>query len=73
VSLNRALTTAVDHNGVTCRATQQLVELAQRLTLGSLVGVGVDLVRGRDVRVAEDHLSATPPLDRTRLTGGATG
>jgi len=38
---------------------EQLVELGQCGALGCLVNVGVDLLRGADVRVAKDDLSVT--------------
>jgi hypothetical protein len=38
-------------------AAEQLVKPGQGFPLGGLVYVGVDLVRGRDVRVAKDGLS----------------
>jgi hypothetical protein len=43
--------------GRSLAAAEQLVELGQRLAAGGLIDVGVDLLRGRDVRVAEDDLS----------------
>jgi hypothetical protein len=38
------------------RTTEQLVELGQGVAAGHLVDVCVDLLRGRDVRVAGDDL-----------------
>ena len=41
------------------RAAEQLVELGQGIAAGDLINVGVNLLRGRDVRVAKDDLRVT--------------
>jgi hypothetical protein len=55
-SLNWLLTTTVDHNPRSLDAAEELVQAGQGVVPGFLVDVRVDLHRGRDVRVTEDHL-----------------
>ncbi|MDQ2810447.1 MAG: hypothetical protein M3Z75_00825 [Actinomycetota bacterium] len=54
------MTTKVDHSSAITRPAEQLVQPGERIAFGRLVHVCEDLLRGRDVGVADDPLLYSP-------------